>query len=139
MVSLHASSHVVAVAFAIITALAGLFLLGGCNKGDRPELGTVVGAVTLDGKPSPAVRLVFEPVEGGRASVGVTDADGRYELTYIRRDKGAKVGAHKVRISAANAEDGEKAEIPPQYSSGQTVLQANVQSGANEINFELKP
>ena len=95
------------------------------------------GIVTFDGKPLAKARLTsFEPVEGGRASVGETDANGRYELTYIRKDKGAKVGSHCIRITAANSDEDKAEVVPPQYNR-QTTLRAEVKPGTNECNFSL--
>jgi len=121
---------------ATAVACLTLLVLSGCGQSDRPPLGTVHGTVTLDGKPLAGASLVFEPVERGRASTAVTDADGRYELIYIRQDKGAKVGAHRVRITAANP-DSAKAELLPLRYNAQSVLKAEVKPGDNCIDFPL--
>ena len=120
----------------IVMAAACLLLLipCGCGSGDRPPLGTVHGTITLDGKPLAGASVIFEPVEPARASAGFTDDDGKYELIYIRRDKGAKVGAHLVRISVAQS--GKFPLLPPRYNR-QSVLKADVKAGDNTIDFPL--
>ena len=121
---------------AVAAAVVCLLLLSGCRHGDRPPLGMVSGTVTLDGKPLADARVIFEPAEGGRASTGSTDAEGKYELIYIRKDKGAKLGPHLVRISVTNP-DAANVELLPARYNAQTTLRADVKPGSNEINFTL--
>src|SRR5581483_10542627 len=82
-------------------ALAAIALfLGGCGGEKLPGLGEVAGTVTLDGKPLPDAAIQFTPADASAtASVGQTDATGKYELYYSRGHKGAKVGEHTVTIS----------------------------------------
>lgn len=96
------------------------------------------GIVTLDGTPLPNARVQFTPVaaDGGRDSVGRTDAEGRYELVYIRDVRGASVGEHVVRITTANAEEGVAEKLPPRYHA-ETTLEKTVDRGSNEIDFPL--
>ena len=96
----------------------------------------VSGTVTLDGKPLADARVIFEPAEGGRASTGLTNAEGKYELIYIRKDKGAKLGPHLVRISVTNPDAANRELLPARYNA-QTTLRADVKPGSNEINFTL--
>jgi hypothetical protein len=127
----------------------------GCgSKGDQPELGTVNGTVTLDGQPLVGVAVVFQP-DNGRPSRGMTDAEGKYELIYIRQTKGAKVGPHRVEIApseeggveetegdadespAAGSKPAAKSKVPVRYNS-KSELNIEVKSGANKIDFDLK-
>jgi hypothetical protein len=117
----------------------------GCGgQGDRPPLGRVSGTVTLDGQPLPDVRVTFAP-ESGRPSAGRTDGSGRYELLYVLKTKGAKVGKHRVFIDwpAADEEDEnapktqDRPKIPPRYNR-QTTLTGEVRSGANTLDFALE-
>ncbi len=120
-----------------------LQVFAGCAWGpdDEPELGTVTGKVTMDGKPLAGVWVGFAPTEG-RSSMGLTDKDGRYTLNYLPETLGAKVGAHKVAVTTPR-EDESGAEvknfretIPLRYNL-QTELSAEVKSGSNEFNFNL--
>jgi hypothetical protein len=105
----------------------------GCNDaGDRPDLGLVQGIVTIDGKPLPQCSVYFDP-EGAKSSTGFTDAQGRYELRYIRDVRGAAVGEHQVRIIDGTG----KQRVPKNYGE-KAILTATVKSGANEINFPLE-
>ncbi len=119
------------------------------------ELGQVTGTITLDGKPLSNVAVVFQP-ESGRPARGMTDAQGNYELTYIRQTKGTKVGPNRVEI--APSEDGETEEpasgeeesavvtkrnksgkpvIPPRYNT-RSELKADVKAGNNKFDFKLE-
>lgn len=140
----------------IVMCAAALFVVPGCGGvSDQPELGQVTGSVTLNGKPLSGVAVVFQP-ESGRPARGMTDANGKYELTYIRQTKGTKVGPNRVEI--APSEDGEAAEtenegsestpvakpsksgkptIPSRYNT-QSELKAEVKAGKNTFDFELK-
>jgi hypothetical protein len=115
---------------AVVTTLAG------CGKSDRPPLGAVVGAVTLDGRPLPEALVLFTPDGRGRTSRALTDADGRYELSYLRDIMGADLGHHAVRITTATDENGGKERLPRRYHSA-TTLEATVVPGDNTIDFSL--
>ena len=135
----------------------------GCGPGG-PELGTVTGKVTLDGKPVTNGLVTFTPEAKGGASIGKTDANGQYELLYLDR-KGALLGQHKITVttlqeaatttgmrsdspeyakqaaSAANQSAYNSAKvvepIPARYNTN-TELVKEVKSGSNVIDLELK-
>jgi len=70
----------------------------GCAE-DGPPIGKVTGTVTLDGQPLENAIVSFVPKAGGRASVGTTNAQGKYQLSYVER-VGALIGSHKVSITS---------------------------------------
>ena len=141
----------------VVVALSALLLSQpGCSgSGDQPELGQVSGTVTLDGKPLSGVAVVFQP-ESGRPARATTNAEGKYELKYIRETLGTKVGHNRVEI-APNEEgedDGEpegdadgpqarrpvnsgKPSIPARYNT-QSQLEADVKPGKNTFDFKLE-
>ena len=69
--------------------------------------------------------------------MGVTDADGRYSVSYFHGVPGANLGSHTVRIMSANAATGMKESLPEKYHL-KTVLTAEVAPGPNTIDFALK-
>jgi len=115
---------------------AALAFLAGCGKSDRPELGSVEGTVTLDGRPLPDALVLFTPDGPGRTSQGVTDASGRYRVAYLRDIVGANLGRHVVRILTAREETGAKEILPPRYHAKST-LSATVAAGENTVDFAL--
>ncbi len=123
-------------AFAVL-GLASLLLAVGCGRSDRPDLGTVQGTVTLDGAPLAGALVVFTPSGPGRSSSDLTDAAGRYELTYLRDIAGATLGPHVVIITTATEERGGREILPPRYHE-KTELSATVAAGVNTIDFPLE-
>lgn len=137
--------------------LVGLVLFPlGCSSSDQPELGQVTGTITLDGKPLTGVAVVFQP-ENGRPARGMTNAEGKYELVYIRQTKGTKVGPNRVEV--APSEEGEESEgdepgdgdsqaaskksksakptVPAKYNT-KSELKVDVKSGSNTFDFQLE-
>lgn len=119
-----------------------LLLLVGCggSSGTAP-LGTVTGVVTMDGKPLEKVEVSFTPVKG-RPSAGLTDANGKYDLTYVDNVRGALVGEHTVRITTYVEEDSPQAQnfkepIPKKYNVKSEVKET-VKPGRNEFNYKLE-
>lgn len=86
-------------ALAAVVALMGLGI-GGCGGSDGPDTEPVTGIVTLDGQPVEGARVVFSPGSGGgQAASGVTDAEGKYELTTFSQGDGAVVGNYNVIVT----------------------------------------
>jgi hypothetical protein len=109
---------------------------------DQPDLGKVTGVVTMDGAPLSGVEVSFAPAEG-RASQGITDSEGKYELIYIGKTKGAKLGSHKVYITTPIEDESDpdaqmiKEVVPAKYNKN-TTLTAMVEPGKNPIDFKLE-
>ena len=116
-----------------ITAIAIL----GCSPSHQPPLGRVSGIVTLDGEPLANATVRFTPAGPGRTSEGITDADGRYELRYLRDIPGANIDQHIVRITTASEADGGRELLPPRYHA-RSQLEARVVIGTNDHDFDLQ-
>lgn len=67
----------------------------GCGSGG-PDRVAIGGKVAFDGQPIKQGKIVFEPRDGGKMSMGEID-DGSY---MIPRDRGPTEGAYIVRITA---------------------------------------
>ncbi len=122
--------------FVLTTAIS----ITGCSGGSGLVL--VEGKVTLDGEPLAEAEVLFRP-KSGRPSVGMTDAEGKYQLRYTAEKMGAVLGTHSVSIrTSVEDPDGEngvspKERVPPQYNS-RTKLQAELSTKQTEpINFAL--
>ena len=110
-------------------------------------LAPVTGTVTIDGKPLKSAWVKFVPkFEGpdadkrGTTSVGFTDAEGKYTLTYANDDGkpvlGAIIGSHQVQIQL---NDPSGAQLIPQiYSTYRSELKADVAKGKGPFDFALK-
>ena len=114
----------------------------GC--GGEEGLGQVTGVVKLDGKPLPDAAVEFNPDRGkGLTSYGRTDKSGAYYMMATRTDKGAAVGKNKVSITTYNLVDkgGQISSVPelvPTKYNQSTELEADVRSGSNTFDFDLK-
>ena len=121
-----------------LVAVVGLG--AGCDQG--PAEGRVTGIVTLSGAPLQNAEVVFYPKSGGRASAGVTDANGRYELMIKYGVRGVLPGSHTVTISTQRPEtDAQGApmlpeRVPAKYRSKE-ALQAEVRPGKNTVDWNL--
>jgi hypothetical protein len=113
-----------------------LLLATGCGQ-SGPELATVKGRVTLDGRPLETADIVFQPENGKPPSTARTDAEGHYELLYKRGFTGAHVGEHAVRIEFTSNIVANPPNIPPRYNK-QSELRREVKAGEeNVFDFEL--
>lgn len=120
----------------VACAIVVLLILG-CSHSTRPPLGRVSGTVSLDGQPLANATLRFTPTGPGRTSEATTDADGRYELRYLRDIPGANVDRHTVRITTASETNGGRELLPPRYHS-RSQLEARVVAGTNTLDFDLR-
>jgi uncharacterized membrane protein len=130
-----------------ISILVVLILISGCG---RSASGRVSGVVTLDGKTLPNAAINFYPTESGSPAVGMTDANGRYELAISHSVKGVAPGNYKITISTLRSEqETYESDTPkiipavPEYVAKKltdpatTDLFKEVKSGRQEINFNL--
>lgn len=124
--------------------------LGGCGGGlnDAPETGDVSGTVTMDDKPLANANVSFQ-AERSRPAYGVTDANGKYTLTYSKELTGAKIGENIVTITSGGATEGEYSEeenkkdplIPAKYNAEAAKnpeMKVEVKAGSNQFDFKLK-
>lgn len=82
------------------------------------------GVVTVDGKPQPGLKLIFEPdAPKGQRAMAMTGADGRYTLGRqgLGNNKGAVTGRYTVRIYA-DPEDENAVGIPLRYGKESTTV-----------------
>lgn len=127
-----------------LSVISAIILIG-CGGGDGPDLGTVSGTVTLDGKALANATLTFTPTgeKGGRPSIAITDDDGEYELKYTAALAGAPPGEYEVSITTSTSEsdddgnDIETEEILPAKYNAATVLKKTIEPGSNTIDFAL--
>jgi hypothetical protein len=142
MTRMTRTTHVV---LGLTATLLLCLLSAGCDTG--PALAPVEGTVTLDGTAVQGAEVTFQPTaEGGSPSVGITDANGHYELKFTMKEKGALVGEHVVRISVdpdADPDEGgaggevSDVEIPARYNM-KSELKRTVEKGGGTFNFDLE-
>jgi hypothetical protein len=130
-----------ALAVATLTPLA-------CGR-SGPEMASVSGTVTYQGKPVPLGTITFVPVApDGRNATGVIGSDGSYTLQTEEPGDGAQLGEYRVTVYAHDEPILDyipkkpiqpKALVPPQYENPDTSgLTATVNSGSNTFDFDLQ-
>ncbi|PQO43489.1 hypothetical protein [Blastopirellula marina] len=122
--------------------LALLCLATGC--GENSDVVPVTGLVTLDDEPLSGVMIRFTPLEAEQriTSLGMTAADGSFQLRFDSQRQGALVGKHLVQVvrdpSAIDSDAPRPKRIPDHYSSGDSELTAEVtRGGSNHFEFAL--
>ncbi len=134
-------------------------LLAGCGDGgQRSKIEKVVpvsGKLTYKGAPLPQHQVTFQPTDGRRPAIGVTDAEGKFTLGTNKVGDGAPPGASRVsvvftppEIDSLNASPIEnpaqlpkpKVKIPPKYGNVQTsgLTQDVPDAGLTDVAIDLK-
>jgi hypothetical protein len=124
--------------FAWLLGILLVSMLSGCSQ-NGPELATVTGTVTLDGKPLEHAIVTFQPASG-RPSFGTTDEQGKYAMGYSLDHSGVVAGRNRVFIRTQTENDEgrvvRKEVIPAKYND-KSELVADVELKANVIDFAL--
>jgi DNA-directed RNA polymerase subunit RPC12/RpoP len=130
----------------VLLGAMGLYYLSNMVMGGGPKLpprGYVTGTVTLNGQPLSGVVVTFEPVERTfpgnekervRASVGTTDANGKYRMYYLDRHEGVALGQSMVYLSRMSEEGREM--IPSDHLFGSMQMR-DVAEGKQTYDFVL--
>jgi hypothetical protein len=131
--------------FACFVCTVSLFALAGC--GGAPS---VSGTVTFEGAPVDGGTITFTPEQGGTVTArGAQITEGKY---VIKSENGLAPGKYKVEIvwnkktgktvpnpnDTGTTVDETKQVIPNKYNS-RTELTAEIKSGSNSLDFDLKP
>lgn len=128
---------------------AAVVISAGCNS----QFASVEGSVAYDGKPVENGTISFDPADGLSSSAGCMIEGGKYRIDRIipgkkivrisaQRKTGRKVPLSTImpaRMCPPGAMTDEIIRyIPPCYDS-QSELTADVGSGSNSFEFDLKP
>lgn len=116
-----------------VVMLTTAMVASGCSgrAAGYPPLAKVSGVVTLGGTPLPEVNVYVRAAAGGRAAVGLTDSQGRFEIRYSEVASGAAVGPSVVSFAPLPG-----AERSPKELS--RTFEVDVQQGVNTFEFELQ-
>lgn len=146
-----------------ICAVLGTMVMVGCDS-SGPELTSIKGKVTLNGRPLVNKSLVFMAIGNtpGHGAAGWTDANGNYDLKAVvpgavRVYDGIPPGRYRamvfepsVRTDLPAEEGGEatvflapgigrgKSEIPAVYRSPRSPLVFDVPVSGGKIDIQLK-
>ena len=81
-----------------IAVIAFAALLSGCGGSDAPSVAPVTGVVTYQGKPVAGATVNFIKEGAPRSGVGITNAEGRFQISTFANNDGAIIGDHVVTV-----------------------------------------
>ena len=123
--------------------VVGLFLVGLTGCGRRAS---VQGTVTFDGTPIDNGSITFVPESSGGQKASAQIKDGKYS---IESERGPSPGKYKVEVTwmkvppakkgaDPDVQQGEGKQMLPDKFNTATTLTADISSGSNTVNFDLK-
>lgn len=116
-----------------------LCVFAGCGNS---KMGKVNGVVTMDGQPVADAFIKFIPKgDQGTSSFGKTESDGSYQMRFSDSEYGALIGTYHVTISTGDVKADNSGSVPetvPDIYNTKTTLSAEVKSGKNVLDFDLK-
>jgi hypothetical protein len=90
-----------------IACCAALSLCGCSSKPDHPPTFPVTGTVMMKNRPVEGARVIFVPTtEGVEAASGITDADGKFQMTTYESGDGAQAGSFRVKVAKYDTSKG---------------------------------
>lgn len=110
----------------------------------------VSGTLTYKGQPVPNAFIHFMP-ENGRPSLGETDQNGKFTLTYDPQNKGAERGKHRVfvqynAVAAATQPGAVPGEAPrlssewreffTKYGGDNSKVEVVIEKGTSDLKLE---
>jgi hypothetical protein len=129
----------------LVGTLVALLVLAGCSG--EAKMGTVTGAVTVDGQvPAEGSSITFFPTDGKSRSAGALIEQGKYSTSVpvgearveIRVPRPARTGKGKPGEGPGGpGGDIIEESLPAKYND-KTELKYDVKPGRNEKNWELK-
>lgn len=121
----------------VICAVVSLFGCGGGN--DFADTVVVSGIVTMDGDPVPDARVTFIATGkgSGRGANGVTDKDGKYQLTTFNTNDGAMPGVYAITITQQDANDSDDSDLSDGEASG-AAYEAEMDNAGSDAGMEIE-
>lgn len=101
MISLSRTGTAIRECFAMCAVACAL--AAGCSgptgAADRQPTAPASGVVTHRGEPVEGATVTFIPATNPVPAYGITDAEGRFQLTTYEQDDGAIIGEHYVTVN----------------------------------------
>ena len=111
------------------------FLLIGCFGGETtPPVAKTVGTVTYQGKPVAGATVTFNKEGAPRSGTGVTNAEGRFEISTFGNNDGALVGDNVVTVikKAAGADASTKSAPKTQEEMMQAMKEYSAKAAETD-------
>src|SRR5438876_2881402 len=116
-----------------IYVIFGFAALGACGCGSGPKTYKVDGVVTLDGKPLAGATVAFMPqAQDGHLARGLTDQDGKFQLSTFGTNDGAVRGEYKVTVIKEEG-SGPAPELSPASKTMQSMFMKKTPEGKKDM------
>ena len=117
-----------------LVALALLAGVSGCNS----KLVPLTGRLTYKGESVPSTQVFFQPDDGSRKSVGLTDDNGKFQLRYSLSEEGVTRGRHTVYLRYTPSAEEELGKAPPKASKElQAVIAKYRDPAKSDLHVEV--
>ncbi|MCP4788213.1 MAG: DUF4198 domain-containing protein [Fuerstiella sp.] len=107
-----------------------LMLVVGCSGSDRPATYPVSGSVLYNGEPVAGASVGFWTEGAPRASTGVTNAEGKFQLSMYDANDGALAGSQLITVSKIEA--GAAGEADPTKDMDNAAAMADMMANAEK-------
>ena len=124
--------------------LLGLAALPGCGDSGEYAVVPVSGIVTCQGKPVANANVNFSPkaseersaLNPGKLALGMTDAQGHFQLTTYENNDGAIIGTHTVTVSL-NFDESTGKE-PRGFPCKNSQLEITIDKSVSDLKVDFK-
>lgn len=120
--------------FAAALAMTSLVLSGCGGGGERPPVYPVSGTVAYNGKPVEGAQVSFMGEKASRAATGVTDAEGKFQLSTFGLNDGAIEGTHKISVIKRAADSGGKSPSEEEMLNDPSAMAQMAEQAEQEMN-----
>ncbi len=124
--------------------LLSLVALQGCGDSGEYEVVRVGGIVTCQGKPVANATVNFSPKASpdrpaqnpGKLALGITDAQGRFQLTTYENNDGAIIGTHTVTLEPNF--DEATGRTPRGFPCAKSTLEITLEKAVSDLKVDFK-
>lgn len=124
--------------------LLGLGLLVGCGNSGEYKVVPVSGIVTCQGKPLANATVNFSPKASpdrpaqnpGKLALGITDAQGRFQMTTYQNNDGVIMGTHTVTVELNF--DEKTGRTPRGFPCAKSELEITIEKSVSDLKVDFK-
>lgn len=125
-------------------SLLCLAVLQGCGNSGEYAVVPVSGVVTCQGKPVANATVNFSPkasadrsaLNPGKLALGITDEQGRFQLTTYENNDGVIIGTHIVTIELNF--DEKTGRSPRGFPCAKSELEITIEKSVSDLKVDFK-
>ena len=131
--------------FCVLFSILAVGLTGCGQSADQYDVVKVRGVITCGGKPMAKAFVNFTPLNQeerkagrpGRPALGVTDDEGRFELTTYENGDGAIIGRHRVSVGPYSATEEANPDAGKNFPCLNSTMEIEVTPETKEVKIEF--